>query len=250
MTLLQKNIKSYENEILEIKNELKRLPEGYLIQHGSTYYIRVNKTDKGITRNLELIRKLARKAYLQRRLEHLEANLCSTKLFMKYKTKDPSEIVRGLSSAYQTLPFFFFFHPGIHNNLSHKEKTRQTTYRPEELIYYTSSGIQVRSKSERTIADTLYRYQIPFHYEAPIVLDSVVWHPDFTIYRPSDGKLLLWEHFGVMDDEKYRKRAADKIAAYIRNGYYPSGNLICTYEQDLRKPSHLEKIIDSFILSC
>ena len=192
MIYLLKDIKSYENEIQEIKQELKGLPEGYLVQHGSAYYIRVNSVDKGITRNLTLIKQLARKAFLQRRLKHIETNLSSAKRLVKYKTEDMSEIVRGLSAAYQSLPLFYFFHPSIQDKIAQIEKTQQKLFRPEELIFYTSSGIRVRSKSERTIADMLDQYKIPFHYEAALVLDSVVRYPDFTIYRPNDGRMLLW----------------------------------------------------------
>jgi len=249
MTHLLKDIKSYKNEIREIKQELKEFPEGYLVQRRSSYYVRVNGVDKGISRNLTIIRQLARKAYLQKRLLHLEANLSSTKRLIKYQTEDFNEIVHELSSAYQTLPLFYFYHPSIHEKFVQRKNMYQKLYRPEELIFYTGSGLRVRSKSERTIADTLDQYKIPFHYEASLVLDNVVWHPDFTIYRPADGKLLLWEHFGIMDDDKYRKRTIEKIALYIRNGYYPSCNLICTYEQDMHKPAHLHKIIELFILS-
>ena len=249
MTNLLKVIKSYENEIQDIKQELKKLPEGHLVQRGSTYYNRVNSVDKGTTRNLALIKQLARKAYLLQRLENIEANLSYAKQLDEYPTEDLFEIIRGLKPVYQTLPLDYFFHPGIHEKLVHRTNTKQKPYRPEELIYYTGSGIRVRSKSERTIADTLDQYRIPYHYEAALVLDNVVWHPDFTISHPADGRVFLWEHFGIMNDEKYRKKTSEKIALYIRNGYYPSSNLICTYEQDLHKPAHLHKIIETFILN-
>ena len=249
MTYLYKNIKSYENEIQWIKRELIKLPEGHLVRRGSTYYNRVNSIDKGITRNPALIKQLARKAYLLRKLEHLEVNLSSIKKLIKYPTDGFYDIVQGLPSVYQTLPLTYFFHPSIHEKLAQRENTQQNLYRPEELIFCTGSGVRVRSKSERMIADKLDQYKIPFFYEAALVLDSVVWHPDFTIYRPTDGKMLLWEHFGIMDDDKYRKRTIEKISLYIRNGYYPSSNLICTYEQDLHEPAHLHKIIETFILN-
>jgi hypothetical protein len=248
MTHILKDIKSYETELNGIKQELKKLPEGSLVRHGSTYYIRVNGVDKGITRNLTLLRQLARKAYLLRRFKHLEANLTSARQPGSYQTEDFYEIVHGLSSVYQTLPLEYFFHPSLYKKLAENEKAQQNPYHSEGLIFHTGSGLRVRSKSERTIADTLDQYKIPFNYEAAIVLDRVVLHPDFTVYRPDDGKLLLWEHFGIMDDNNYRKNAIEKIAVYIRNGYYPSSNLICTYEPDMHNPAHIQKIIESFIL--
>jgi hypothetical protein len=121
-------------------------------------------------------------------------------------------------------------------------------YHANELIYLTNSGIRVRSKSERTIADALHQYAIPFRYEAALALDSEIKYPDFAIFRPSDGKLFLWEHFGLMDQDVYREKAIDKLYIYTRNGFYPFVNLICTYEQTLQNPSQIHSLIEIFLL--
>ena len=50
--------------------------------------------------------------------------------------------------------------------------------------YYTIKGERVRSKSEKIIADELYRYQIPYKYEFPLTLAThnrnIQLYPDFT----------------------------------------------------------------------
>ena len=71
---------------------------------------------------------------------------------------------------------------------------------------------------------------------------------DFTISRPSDGKLFLWEHFGLMDDDEYRQNTIKKISLYARYGFFPFENLICTYERDLQNPTHILEIIDLFLV--
>jgi hypothetical protein len=45
-------------------------------------------------------------------------------------------------------------------------------------------------------------------------------HPDFTIHRP-DGSVVLWEHFGLMDDIEYARKWSLKLAWYTANGFPP-----------------------------
>lgn len=103
-------------------------------------------------------------------------------------------------------------------------------YFPLELKHKTYAGVMVRSKSERTIANTLFRYGIPFRYECELVLNGRPIYPDFTILSPVTGKIIYWEHFGVMDKASYREKARHKLEIYEENGIIPSINLITTYE--------------------
>lgn len=127
--------------------------------------------------------------------------------------------------------------------------------------YPVSNGLIVRSKSEALIAEYLLAAGIAFRYEKALDLVNVTnddagyeyvsterVYPDFTIYLP-DGSVLLWEHEGMMDTEKYRKRNLRKLMLYFRNGYYVPKNLIFTMESD-DKPldtDAIRRIIDGFI---
>ena len=73
-------------------------------------------------------------------------------------------------------------------------------FHPEQLIYQTKSGILVRSKSERMIADFLSEHGIPFRYEAKLLIDGKAYYPDFMILC-EDDTLILWEHFGLMSQD-------------------------------------------------
>ena len=115
----------------------------------------------------------------------------------------------------------------------------------EQLIYQTKSGIMVRSKSERMIADFLTEHGIPFRYEAKLVIHGRTYYPDFTILC-EDGTLLLWEHFGLMEQDEYFKHACEKIKAYRKKGYMQHTNLICTWEEDLLQAEQLEEILIRF----
>ena len=100
----------------------------------------------------------------------------------------------------------------------------------ENLKVRAMNGEMVRSKSEAFILSSLATAGIPVRYECRMQLGDVVYYPDFTIRRPSDGKLILWEHFGLMSEYGYMKTAQEKIRTYITHGFYPMENLITTFE--------------------
>ncbi|MCQ2982128.1 MAG: hypothetical protein MJ178_05190 [Treponemataceae bacterium] len=102
-------------------------------------------------------------------------------------------------------------------------------------VIYTDQGQRVRSKSEKIIADKLNQLHIPYRYEVPLRLKdrqgrSIIIHPDFTILNVATRQEMYFEHFGLMNDEKYRTTAFEKLAAYQRSGYYPGHRLLCTFE--------------------
>lgn len=96
---------------------------------------------------------------------------------------------------------------------------------------YTDKGERVRSKSEKIIADKLYKMQIPYHYERPLKLKSFgTVYPDFTILNVPKRKEIILEHFGMMDNLQYSTGALTKLTTYEMNGYFPGDNLIITHE--------------------
>ena len=242
-----KQINYYEIEIDTIKKELKTLPAGYLVKRGAHYYVKAGSVQKGITKDQQIVMQLARKAYLLRRLEHLEWNYSlAEKHAERYKTEDPREIIQGLSSFYRILPDNYFFYPSTHDQF--RKTIAESAGHLNGLIYMTNSGISVRSKSERTIANALDQNGISYHYEAVLALGGVNRYPDFTITRPCDGKLFLWEHFGLMDQDGYKQKVIEKLALYVKYGFSPFENLICTYEQDVHNPAQIHNLIKAFLL--
>jgi len=281
----------YKKEIREINRELAKLPEGSLTKKGSSFYELTKTTQKGISKDPARIRLLARKAYILRRLKHLEWNLSlAEKQCPRFKTEDPAEIISGLPQFFRELPIEYFYPQYINDGFGQKvsfsagsgnagsgsagswsagsgnagnggvgnmdagsrsagTNVSQNRYREEELIYFTKSGLRVRSKSERTIADALDHNKILYRYEAAVQFGNVVKFPDFTAYRLSDKKMIIWEHFGRMDDAEYRKNTNEKLAFYGRHSFYPFDKLICTYEQDLQRSDFVQTIIELFFLS-
>ena len=103
---------------------------------------------------------------------------------------------------------------------------------PENLTVNTDAGEMVRSKSEALIANMLYSEKIPFHYEQALKLGSITVYPDFTIpgFFQDKGCTILWEHFGLLDNRKYRGTMFQKLGLYLEYGFIPGHNLIITCE--------------------
>lgn len=91
-------------------------------------------------------------------------------------------------------------------------------------------GIRMRSKSEVIIAMTFETFGIPYRYECGYMLNGRMVYPDFMLKRPSDGKIILWEHFGRWDDEGYHKNAVNKLDEYLDAGLAPYDDLMFSIE--------------------
>lgn len=96
--------------------------------------------------------------------------------------------------------------------------------------FETLRGERVRSKSEVIIADRLYTSGIPYKYECPLIVGNEVFHPDFTILRVSDRKILYLEHNGKVGDEEYGDDMVDRINKYSLAGILQNDKLYFTFE--------------------
>lgn len=137
-------------------------------------------------------------------------------------------------------------------NDSQKEKFMDQY--PIESEIYTDKGEHVRSKSEKIIADALFRKEIPYRYESPITLKynsrPVTFYPDFTVLNKRTGKKYYIEHLGLMTDEDYSRKAINKISIYEKNGILLGRNLILLYETDYQplSTSILNSYIDEYLI--
>lgn len=93
----------------------------------------------------------------------------------------------------------------------------------------TSRGLPVRSKSEVSIAEMLYHYDIPFRYDEVIVIGNRTVSPDFTFLSILTGKV-CWEHAGMIDNRSYIEHHRYKRGLYESAGLVPWCNYIETYD--------------------
>ncbi|MDD6794468.1 MAG: AAA family ATPase [Clostridiaceae bacterium] len=122
-------------------------------------------------------------------------------------------------------------------------------YYENRLIHKTAKGDMVRSKSEVIIADCLYHNNIEYKYEESIELEGNRLLPDFIIIDDDTDEQYIWEHCGMMDDEKYKARWNNKKAIYEKNGYIEGENLIVTYDEHGTIDSQkIQKIVEDKFL--
>ena len=230
-----------ENSALRKLLETKELPDGLLqcrkSQNRVVWFIQTRNSKGGLQSSYlpktqrSLAAQLAQKTYCLQRLRDNEQTIDALETCLK---RLPAE--GGRSSAMRR-------DPGFADLLRTKDLERELAewanaayeknpHHKDHMTVRAANGEMVRSKSEAFILSTLHAAGIPFRYECEFELDGTVVYPDFMIRRPSDGKLILWEHFGLMSQIQYRANAMGKLQKYIENGFYPMDNLITTFERD------------------
>lgn len=236
--------------------ELSESPEGSLCRKNergvNRYYWRKPADGKGekpiftyLSASLESLKiKLVRKRFLERSLKKLRRNIKYMKLLLKYySVYDPDEIASDLPPAYKGIAWDI---KGDAIEANHPTtwadgQYTQNQHYPDSLLYTTTNGVKVRSKSEVIIAEHLDMYKIPFRYEAELILGPRKFYPDFTILNPKDNQIVYWEHFGMIDNSQYARNAKRKLAAYAKYNIKPCDNLILTYEGE-SQPIDLKRI--------
>lgn len=254
--IMEEAMTYYQEMAQKYMDDLRRSPPGsLLVQHcyGKDQFLRLHKENgvrvrRGITGDEDMLRALAKKEFARRSLEILEHNLERISEAVKALIPfDPNEILQSMRPAYKKLPEEYFFDRDeliISHHLSDettarlrrheawgKQPYKQTDYYAEYRKVRTSRGLYVRSKSEALIAETLYRYGIPFHYDEEIMLGESQFAPDFT-FEDADGQLFFWEHMGMMERENYATRNFRKLANYRANGILPGGRLLLSFDGD------------------
>lgn len=235
--LINKSIARMHRDTLEKKllyeDALMRLPEGELRtkkKKGRIYYTNYSKgKHKYITKDAILVNELKKKPLLRAQATYYD---------------DAIRIIDEMMTALESLcPYEKDLL--AQNWMENKEETNP--FNKDALKYMTDAGIYVRSKSERTIADWLTRYKLPFKYEIKMDCAGHIMYPDFII-RKANGEIVIWEHFGLMSNPEYYYRAMEKIRYYRELGFVQHKNLICTWEEDLTEPREIQRIIETFLL--
>lgn len=238
---IESEICFYEKLRLDISAGLRTLPKGHLffkLEHGKRRpYVR----DGG----KEIYLSAAKKSVLQGLINRTASEEAIRKINANL------DALRTIKEQYYDLEHILPDHVDIKGRrLSRNqiaeitdrwEEERKANYLPAELFvprgqgrkprqFTTSDRTNVKSKSELFIYEYLKAHDIPFQYEKPIEINSRIRYPDFTILRKRDGKIILWEHFGMMELEWYAQEAQEKMYDYVCAGYWPYKNLITTFE--------------------
>jgi len=247
MKSIVNELNKYNKELEAIGKELQTLPAGYLVKRGSFYSHAINTKETGITKNPKRIHTLCRKRYLLARQAQIEKNVAIlSQAVSKLTGAAQKELFKTFPNAYQGLPDSAFFHTSMENWLA--EPYQKNSYYPEHLIYTSKKGTQLRSKSELLIATQLEANNIPYRYDAELILGNQTKYPDFTIKNPFTGTTIIWEHFGALNKSEYEQSMNEKMRLYMKHGYIPFETLIYTFEFDI-ETDRLQALIEDIILS-
>lgn len=258
-----KYYRNYYQELLDnFQSELKTLPEGRITCKIIKSYYRFyfchqgpvnanNRPSYLISDKISLIKSLCRKRFVLDSIRRLKKCIQSMDIFLNsFSPYDSTNIIAGYPNAVADLC-------GVSNTVAQSdsgwavEDYKKNESYPENLIHWTASGLRVRSKSESIIATLLEKEKISYRYEAALELNGKTYYPDFTILRPRDNKIIFWEHFGMVDEELYRKSMHQKLSSYGESDIFPWDQLITTFETkdspiDAR---NIQRIIKAFLLS-
>ena len=251
---LQKIVNRVENSsVNDLEGHLRISKRG---DHYSFYYYDAQSSDRTISgsgkyirkENMSRIHSLAQKDYDDEVLSVARKQFHLVQNFLKeYAADELENIFSKLHPVRQNLVKPYILPKDIYSQRwQAKEYVRKPFALGDTSEFYTGKGERVRSKSEIMLANQFKSRDIPYHYEYPLNgVASYPIHPDFTLLNKRTRRIYLWEHLGMMDDEKYASDAVNRIQDYIRSGYIPGKNLILTYETKERPLS--TKIIDILI---
>jgi len=182
--------------------------------------------------DIEIARKLAQKKYNDSVLKTAQKRISQIKrLLNDYEENEIDKLYDNAHPARKRLitPVEFTYEQKLSNwiQTSHEGKG----FVDGTVDIRTNSGIRVRSKSEKILADYFESVGLNYKYECPLVLKPFgTIYPDFTFLSKKTGNEVYWEHEGMMDNPEYARSAIQKIDLYEKNGIYPGERLILTFE--------------------
>lgn len=229
-----KLILTSEKELLNrCRKSLKRLPKGGLtcFSRGGKLYYKKNEqsaqTYLGSSDNPE-VQKLKKRHLLEKMIMVLEKNITLLEKLVKgYRECNPYILQKQFRKAYQDID------PEMIRDLGYIANPVQDSFREEEKLYKTTSGLMVRSRIEALIADIYTQKGYLFEYEPVLYFkDGSFIRPDFKVYAGPGNIVKYHEHIGLLSDEKYLKGYLWKMERYIKEGYYPFYDVLFTYEKE------------------
>lgn len=226
-----------EKEIHSLEQQIIALPPGNLFFSHNGKYLKWYQSNGHNPlyipkNNRQLAEQLAKKKYLSMKQNELIQERDAINLYLKHHNSNnvPADQLLSKDSDYHE--FLQSYYTPLSEELINwmNSPYEHNKMYPEQLNQPTISGHLVRSKSEALIDTILYKNKIPFRYEAGLSLGDTTFYPDFTIRHPLTGEIYYWEHFGMMDNPDYAKKAYSKLQRYSSYGITQDINLITTFE--------------------
>ena len=253
----QKKICELQNLINQIELDLKnRIPGTLRVSKtgGFTRYYHQLPQEDGKTKDshylkmeeMDVAQQLAQQEYEEQLLRLAKKQLRNAMANLsEYDERPMRSLFHNLHEARQKL-----VSPLVDDDETYVKKWLARPYAPlpfhdDSSKFYTNSGVRVRSKSEKIIADLYAMSHIPYLYECPEKLRNdgrfVTVHPDFTLLNVRTREQFLHEHFGMIDNPQYASQFIRKLELYEKNGIFPGKNLLITWESSTY-PLNLQQV--------
>lgn len=238
---LNRMIKELRERRADLLDELKTLPEGEFMcteQDGlKRYFQRLPATGNrkkerryGIKRRPEVLSGLVRKEYVTKALHTIDKDIRALEFAAgRYRPSDENTLMESFAAKHPELTGSIYS-PGVNEEEWKNAFGRIDEYFPDNLRQTAADGTRMRSKNEVYIASRLDHYGLTYRSDCPTGIPGLYRVPDFTIIRKRDGRIIYWEHLGMMDDMEYRIDNKRKLEEYEKAGIVPWDNLIVTYD--------------------
>lgn len=234
--LLRKLMKEDLKRLKKLRWDLsgRKYTKGALVKRGDKLYCSTRENQKQysmVIHDPQIIEELKTNRYRKEMLPILEKKILLYRNFLDQdELFDPQEIEDRLLPQYKgAFAMGLFLEEDVD-----VEAWPEASFpsNPMEITTpcITSKGLATRSKSESIIATRLEELGLPFRYEQLVQLGNEIFFPDFIILLPDVRRLVYYEHFGMMDDPEYAKRALHKIEVYARHGIYLGVNFFASFE--------------------
>lgn len=270
MQLIKKEITQLEKMLKKIDKFQKTAPEGTLkvqSKDNSTYFYQQcwDRETKQYSRkyinreSLLLAKSLAQKQYYTLIQPVLEQNLGILKRFAEqYRPNAYEKIYEGLTKERKQLVTPMLGDRELQIRQWQEEIYEKNDSYAENLRYETEQGEVVRSKSEVIIANILYQHRnnILYKYERPLEVVSAgrtrIIYPDFTVINLRTGKIIYWEHAGMMDDLRYANEFVNKVNTYVENDILPGRDVVFSFEtmENSLEISVIKKMVEELENRC
>ncbi len=228
-----KNVNKEINDLKKDKGKIKVIAIGNTVQ----CYIKENEEDGKYGHYLPASQRerainIVKYEYYHKLKDALEKRIKTIdKTIKTINQTDPLEIYRKIGKGKQKLVDPIELSNEQYRSQWEKFEFEGKPFEENAPEIYTDRGERVRSKSEKIIADKLYRENIAYRYECPLEIPYVgTIYPDFTLLDEVNRRNIIFEHFGLMHDEGYVNNAIFKLQTYAREGYVLGDNLFVTME--------------------
>ena len=181
---------------------------------------------------IEVARDIARKKYCETLIPVLEKEIRAIDRLLAILSERPEEKVYKDMNIYRKRLVEPLFVPAEDTIRKWLRKYPSKGIQSGDASYLTQNGKQVRTKSERAIADELLSHGIPFKYECQLQPEGEERpvFPPFTVLNMRTGDEFFWEHLVLSETVPLPKNLMWRLDIYQRHGIIESGNLILTYE--------------------